>query len=124
LPYVRPDLGRRIAHLADRLHDHLPKYPAPSLLHGDLWGGNVLVTGSRVAALIDPACYHGDREVDVAMLTLFDRPPAPFFESLALEPDWERRLPIYRLWPLVVHLRLFGDSYADAVGTALAAANC
>jgi len=124
LPYVRSDLGRRIARLADRLHDLLPQYPAPSLLHGDLWGGNVLVSGSRVAALIDPACYHGDREVDVAMLTLFDRPPRSFFDALALEPGWERRLPIYRLWPLIVHLRLFGDSYADSVGTALASADC
>jgi fructosamine-3-kinase len=124
LPYVRPELARRIERLADRLVDLLPRRPKASLLHGDLWGGNVLVSGGRVAALIDPACYYGDREVDVAMLTLFDRPPRSFFESLALEPGWERRLPIYRLWPLVVHLRLFGDSYADSVGTALASANC
>ena len=124
LPHIRPDLARRIERLADRLHDHLPRHPAPSLLHGDLWGGNVLVSGQRVTALIDPACYHGDREVDVAMLTLFDRPPRSFFGALGLEAGWERRQPIYRLWPLVVHLRLFGDSYADSVGTALASANC
>jgi len=124
LPYVRPDLGRRIAGLADRLHDLLPPRPAPSLLHGDLWGGNVLVSGTGVAALIDPACYFGDREVDVAMLTLFDRPPRSFFDALALEAGWERRLAIYRLWPLIVHLRLFGDSYADSVGTTLASVDC
>ena len=124
LPFVRPDLARRIARLAEQLPDLLPHRPRPSLLHGDLWGGNVLVAGNRVAALIDPACYHGDREVDVAMLTLFDRPPAVFFDALALDAGWERRQPIYRLWPLIVHLRLFGDSYADAVETALSSVHC
>lgn len=124
VPFVRPDLARRIEQLASRLHDHLPRRPPPSLLHGDLWGGNVLVAGNRVAALIDPACYHGDREVDVAMLTLFDRPPDSFFDALALDTDWRLRQPIYRLWPLLVHLRLFGDSYADSVAAALAASRC
>jgi len=124
LPFVRPELGRRITRLAERLRDHLPLRPAAALLHGDLWGGNVLVTGTRVAALIDPACYHGDREVDAAMLTLFDRPPRSFAESLGLEAGWAQRQPIYRLWPLLVHLRLFGDSYAGAVGTALEAVGC
>ena len=124
LPFVEPDIARRVERLAGRLHDDLPRRPAPSLLHGDLWGGNVLATGSRVAALIDPACYHGDREVDIAMLTLFDRPPPYFFEALALDTGWRRRQPIYRLWPLLVHLRLFGDSYRDSVGSALATLGC
>ena len=124
LPHVKPELARRIDRLADRLPDLLPQRPPAALLHGDLWGGNILVSGQRIAALIDPACYHGHREVDIAMLTLFDRPPRSFFDALGLEPGWERRLPIYRLWPLIVHLRLFGDSYADTVGTELASANC
>jgi len=124
LPFISRDLGRRIARLADRLPDHLPARPAAALLHGDLWGGNVLVAGQRVAALIDPACYHGDREVDVAMLTLFDRPPRAFFESLGLDSGWSERQPIYRLWPLLVHLRLFGDSYVNFVETALLAVGC
>ena len=124
LPYLRPEYARRIERLADGLHDRLPRRPAPSLLHGDLWGGNVLISGNDVAALIDPACYHGDREVDVAMLTLFDRPPPSFLESLGLDAGWEHRLPIYRLWPLIVHLRLFGDSYADSVEATLAVAEC
>jgi fructosamine-3-kinase len=123
VPYVQVELARRIERLADQLHDRLPRHPAPSLLHGDLWGGNILVSSGRVAGLIDPACYHGHREVDIAMLTLFDQPPRSFFDSLALESGWQERLPVYRLWPLIVHLRLFGDSYADSVGTALAAAN-
>jgi fructosamine-3-kinase len=123
LPHVGRELGRRIERLADRLGDLLPSRPRAALLHGDLWGGNILVGGGRVTALIDPACYYGDREVDVAMLTLFDRPPPAFFDALDLEKGWRVRQPIYRLWPLLVHLRLFGDSYADSVGAALSAAN-
>ncbi|GAA0740703.1 aminoglycoside phosphotransferase [Sphingomonas sp. ABOLD] len=121
LSHVPAPLARRLDRLADRLPNLLPMHPAPSLLHGDLWGGNVLTSGGRVTALIDPACYHGDREVDAAMLTLFDAPPARFFDALALAPGWQERQPIYRLWPLLVHLRLFGSSYAGAVETALAA---
>lgn len=121
LPYVRTDLARRIERLAGALHDHLPRHPVPSLLHGDLWGGNVLVADNRIAALIDPACYHGDREVDMAMLTLFDRPPQSFFDALAPAAGWQHRQPVYRLWPLLVHLRLFGDSYANSVDGALRA---
>jgi len=87
----------------------------PSLLHGDLWGGNILGNAGQVVGLIDPACYYGDREVDFAMLTLFDNPPNPFFEAAGLEAGWRERLDAYRLWPLLVHLRLFGTSYVPHV---------
>lgn len=120
LPHLPAPLARRLERLACRLPDLLPAQPAPALLHGDLWGGNVLVSGGRVTALIDPACYHGHREVDAAMLTLFDAPPPRFFDALALEAGWQARQPVYRLWPLLVHLRLFGSSYAGAVHAALA----
>jgi len=121
LPHVDAGLGRRIERLADRLPDLLPSHPPAALLHGDLWGGNVLVADGAVTALIDPACYHGDREVDIAMLTVFDRLPASFFEALMLESGWRERAMVYRLWPLVVHLRLFGDGYRGLVEDALAA---
>ncbi|WP_252181136.1 fructosamine kinase family protein [Azospirillum sp. B4] len=114
-PHVGADLGGRLDRLAGRLGDLLPQRPPSALLHGDLWGGNVLVSGGRVTGLIDPACFFGDREVDIAMLTLFDHPPAAFFDALDLKVGWRDRLPVYRLWPLLVHLRLFGTAYAGAV---------
>ncbi|MEA1673174.1 fructosamine kinase family protein [Nitrospirillum sp. BR 11163] len=113
--HVGAALRARIERLADRLRDHIPERPPAALLHGDLWGGNVLVSGARVSGLIDPACHFGHREVDVAMLTLFDHPPAAFFDALGLDAGWRGRLPVYRLWPLLVHLRLFGQAYAAAV---------
>lgn len=121
LPHVDATLGRRIERLASDLSSRLPARPHASLLHGDLWGGNILVEGARVSGLIDPVCYYGDREVDAAMLTLFDHPPPGFFDALGLEPGWRERQPVYRLWPLLVHLRLFGRAYAGAVADTLTA---
>jgi fructosamine-3-kinase len=106
----------RVERLAGQLPDLLPTSPPPSLLHGDLWSGNILVADGRLAALIDPACYHGDAEVDLAMLTLFDTPPDDFWSAYgALAPGWRDRRPIYQLFPALVHLRLFGSGYAAMV---------
>jgi fructosamine-3-kinase len=124
IAHVSRTLARRLETLAGRLADLLPSRPPASLLHGDLWGGNILVSGHAVSGLIDPACYFGDREVDVAMLTLFDHPPAAFLDALDLAPGWRDRQHIYRLWPLLVHLRLFGEGYASAVARELDRLGC
>ena len=106
----------RVERLVAQLGSRLPLLPLPSLLHGDLWSGNILVSDGRVAALIDPACYHGHREVDLAMLCLFDSPPPAFWDCYGgLEPGWEERRPIYQLFPALVHLRLLGTAYAAMV---------
>ena len=119
-PHLGPVTAARLEALAARIGEILPADPSPSLLHGDLWGGNIIYgEGDRLAGLIDPACYIGHREVDVAMLTLFDHPPDEFFEALDLEDGWRERLPAYRLWPLLLHLRLFGESYRKPVERAL-----
>jgi fructosamine-3-kinase len=103
----------RVERLARRMSDLLPLSPPASLLHGDLWSGNILVSGGRLAALVDPACYHGDSEADLAMLTLFGSPPAEFWDAYgSLESGWRERQPIYQLFPALVHLRLFGAGYA------------
>ena len=118
-PHLGPVTAARLETLAAKLGELIPDRPPASLLHGDLWGGNILFAGGRVVGLIDPACYYGHREVDIAMLTLFDHPPEEFFASLSLEAGWRERLPVYRLWPLLVHLRLFGESYRGPVERAL-----
>ena len=75
-----------------------------------------MVAGDRVSGLIDPACYHGHTEVDLAMLGLFDQPDAAFYEAYGLlEPGHDERTAIYRLWPALVHLRLFGAGYRPMV---------
>lgn len=115
------DLRLRIEALCKRLPELLPAAPPAALLHGDLWTGNVLF--SRAAAyLIDPACYWGHGEVDLAMLHLFGAPPAAFHDAYgALEPGHEARRVIYQLWPALVHLRLFGAGYRGMVEDRLAA---
>lgn len=106
----------RVERLAARLSERLPARPPASFLHGDLWTGNILVADGKLAALVDPACYHGHAEVDLAMLTLFGAPPAEFWDSYGpAEPGWEERRPIYQLFPALVHLRLFGAGYAGMV---------
>jgi fructosamine-3-kinase len=116
LTALPPDLARRVERLAAALPDRLPATPPASLLHGDLWSGNVLAAGPRVTGLVDPACYYGDAEVDFAMLRLFAAPGFELLEAYgALAPGSEKRLPIYQLWPALVHLRLFGQGYRPMV---------
>lgn len=112
----------RVEALAHRLGDLIPDDPPPALLHGDLWAGNILVEGGRLAAFIDPACYYGHAEVDLAMLCLFSTPPDEFWTAYGdREEGWEDRLPIYQLFPALVHLRLFGATYAPLVEKLLGA---
>ena len=120
LQYLPADIARRIERFACSIEDYLPGDPSPSLLHGDLWGGNVMASGAAVTGLIDPACYYGHREVDVAMLGLFDSPAPRFLEALDLDAGWKERQPVYRLFPLIVHFRLFGESYRRALNAELA----
>ncbi|WP_135501398.1 fructosamine kinase family protein [Roseovarius aestuariivivens] len=109
------DLRARIETLCANLPDMLPPKPSASLLHGDLWSGNLLFSGDR-GYLIDPASYYGHAEIDLAMLTLFGRPPAAFWEGYGpLSPGAVERRAVYQLWPALVHLRLFGSGYRSLV---------
>lgn len=125
LPFVAQldrGLGARVEALARRLPEMLPATPLPGLLHGDLWTGNLLATPAAIH-LIDPACFHGDGEVDLAMLHLFGGPGPGFHEGYGpLAPGWDQRRAVYALFPALVHLRLFGAGYRPMVERFLDAA--
>ena len=97
----------------------------PSLVHGDLWSGNVLFDGSGGPVLIDPAVYVGHREMDLAMTELFGGFHGRFYEAYRkawpFEPGYEARRSAYQLYPLLVHLKLFGRGYAGGLMRAAAA---
>jgi protein-ribulosamine 3-kinase len=94
----------------------------PALLHGDLWNGNFLVLTGDVPAIIDPAVYYGHREADLAMAMLFGGFGEPFYsayrEAYPLQPGWEQRMELYKLYHLFNHLNIFGKGYlGQVVGT-------
>lgn len=89
--------------------------PLPSLLHGDLWSGNLGALADGTPVLFDPACYYGDRETDLAMSELFGGLPLAFYaayrQAWPLDANYERRKPAYNLYHILNHLNLFGRSY-------------
>jgi fructosamine-3-kinase len=101
-----------------RLPDIFPDEP-PSLLHGDLWGGNYFFDESGVATIYDPAVYYGHREIELAFTHLFGGFPGDFYsayeETYPLESGFSQRKDLYNLYPLLVHTNLFGGSYARRV---------
>jgi fructosamine-3-kinase len=94
----------------------------PARLHGDLWSGNVLAGADGRPWLIDPAAYGGHREVDLAMLRLFGAPSArtlaAYAEMRPLAPGHEARVPLWQLFPLLVHAVLFGGPYGASAAAA------
>ena len=118
-------LLHRIERLAERIDDYLVEPAFPSLLHGDLWTGNVLTRQGRIAGFVDPAIYCGSPEIELAFATLFGTFGAAFFdayqERLKLEPGFhEERREIYNLYPRLVHVRLFGSGYLSGIEATLA----
>ncbi|NQE38490.1 fructosamine kinase family protein [Microcoleus asticus] len=89
--------------------------PQPSLVHGDLWGGNAGVTSAGEPVIFDPAAYFGDREVDIGMTELFGGFPAQFYRGYnqvwPLDSGYERRKTLYNLYHILNHFNLFGGSY-------------
>jgi len=115
----------RLERLGARLEDYLCEPAFPSLLHGDVWTGNVLVRGSRVAGFIDPAISCGHPEIELAFTTMFGTFGRAFFDAYEalrpLEPGFHAtRLRLYNLYPTLVHVRLFGAGYLAGLERTLA----
>lgn len=87
----------------------------PSLLHGDLWGGNYMVSELGEPVFIDPAIYYGHREADLAMTSLFGGFDSSFYDAYQkeypLKEGWQKRQDLYKLYHILNHLNLFGQSY-------------
>jgi fructosamine-3-kinase len=116
------DLARRHGHridigpVCDLLDGHAPQ---PSLVHGDLWSGNVGFTAEG-PVVFDPAVYCGDREVDLAMTELFGGFPPAFYSAYGPMPaGYEKRKHLYNLYHLLNHLNLFGGGYLAQVNATL-----
>jgi fructosamine-3-kinase len=119
----------RIESLAGRLERWINDDATPSLIHGDMWGGNVLTKDGRIAGFVDPAIYYADAEIELAFSTMFGTFGDAFFRRYGeLRPlragFFEERRDLYNLYPLLVHVRLFGGSYVDSVERTLTRYGC
>lgn len=116
-------LQRDFERLYARLHDLCGPPEPPARLHGDLWSGNLVVDEHGGPALIDPAVYGGHREIDLAMMKLFGGFSSRVFEAYdeahPLAADWHDRIGLYQLYPLLVHVNLFGAAYVGQLAQAL-----
>lgn len=117
--YFEKEEWKRIIRLLDRIDEILVEPEYPSLLHGDLWSGNVITGNDGAAWLIDPAVYVGHAEADLAMTELFGGFPSVFYdaykEAAPLQPGYERRRDVYNLYHLLNHLNMFGRMYLSEV---------
>ena len=106
--------SKKMEELCYKLDTYVP-FTEPSLIHGDLWSGNLIFDGQGKPVFIDPAIYYGHPEMDWAMLSLFGSYPETAMKSycniIPLEINYFEREKIYQLYPLLVHLILFGRRY-------------
>jgi fructosamine-3-kinase len=110
----------RLGKFCLKLDQWLEEPQRACLIHGDAWTGNILALGDRITGFLDPAIYYGDSEIELAFTTLFGTFDRPFFkrydEIRPLRPGFmEVRRDVYNLYPLLVHVRLFGGSYVASV---------
>lgn len=100
------------------LPDLLPEEPA-SLLHGDMWSGNVMIGSDGMVCLMDPAVYYGNREIEISFTQMFGGFDRSFYdayyEAFPLQYGFDQRVDIYNLYPYLVHVNLFGPSYLSGV---------
>lgn len=116
--------SRAVASLIDDLDRLIGEHPTePSLVHGDLWGGNWAATGNAEPVLFDPAVHYADREVDIAMTRLFGGFGPAFYDAYRKEwplPNgWEQRAIVYNLYHVLNHFNLFGRGYLGQLTASL-----
>jgi fructosamine-3-kinase len=111
---LAPEEQKIYEKLIERLPALIPDNKKPSLIHGDLWSGNYMYT-IKGPALIDPACYYAEREMELGMMKLFggfsDAVWKSYQEEFPLDPEWESRIKLYQLYHVLNHYLLFGGSY-------------
>lgn len=117
-------IRHRIDKLASKLTGILEAPEQPALIHGDLWTTNILARNGKITAFIDPAIYYGHPEIELAYATLFGSLGSAFFRTYgeyhAIKAGFfEERRDIYNLYPLLVHVTLFGGGYAKGVDETL-----
>jgi len=119
-------MGKDVVDAFERFYQKLPEiFPVepPALLHGDLWGGNYMVNKNGNAVIIDPAVYYGHREMDLGMSQLFGGFDSQFYAAYhhhyPLESGWQQRMDYCNLYPLMVHVNLFGGGYLGSVKSIL-----
>ena len=118
-------LEDRLLNIADSLYDFLIEPAYPALIHGDMWRSNIIVRDGRIAGIIDPALYYAHKEMELAYMALFDGVGREFFrayhEILPIDSQfYATRLHIYNLYPLLVHLIIFGQKYIQPLENSLA----
>lgn len=109
----------KMERLLESLHLILAHQPSPSLLHGDLWGGNWIIGNAGEPFLIDPSVLYGDHEFEMAFTELFGGFSQSFYNSyyevFPVTEEYKDRKPLYQLYYLLAHLNMFGESYGGPV---------
>jgi fructosamine-3-kinase len=119
------ELEERLHGIAERLHLFLIEPAAPALIHGDMWKTNVISRAGRVASIIDPALYYAHNEMELAYMTLFSGTGDEFFRAYAahipIEDEfYTTRRHLYNLYPLLIHLIIFGAKYLPPINETIA----
>ena len=110
---------KKLEKLALNLDKYIPKNPTSSLLHGDIWAGNVIGSNDKIY-FIDPAIYFGDREVELSFIMMFNTFSKDFFsaynEIYPIDSNFfEYRYKIYQIYPYLVHIKSYGISYLNGL---------
>ena len=123
--FLPAELERRLRRIAVKLDRYLIEPAKPALIHGDMWKTNVISRAGRVVGIIDPALYFAHNEMELAYMTLFGGTGEACFsayaETIPIDDDfYATRRHLYNLYPLLIHLTLFGDKYLPPLHEALA----